>query len=299
MEFTTYLQLKGYSSKSITTIEKKAGYFKAWCAKENITDEAEISHNDIIAYIKHCTDKGITNKTAANYLSHVKTYYDYLVKVDIAKGNPCSNIIIKGIKKRALYDIIPFEQLEKLYHGYTITAVEAGHECIRKRNKVMLGLLVYQGLQSEELMKLEVQDLQLREGRITIHAGRKSASRIMKPEAHQVYELMDYLSDTRKGLLHQAGKTPKDTTLLFITADKGMAINSNTLTILIKHLRSQNGKVTSLNQIRASVIVHWLKLYNLRKVQYLAGHKYISSTEAYKSNNLEDLKEDISKYHPF
>jgi integrase/recombinase XerD len=299
MEFKEYLILKGYSSQSIITIEKKVRQFKTWCAEENITDEAEAGHNDIIAYIKHCTDKGVTQKTAANYISHVKTYYDYLVKVDMAKENPCSHIHIKGIKKKILYDIIPAEQLEKLYNSYTTIMADAGHGRIRKRNKAMLGLLVYQGLQSEELMKLEVRDLQLREGKITVHGGRRGASRTMKLEAHQIYELMDYTSDTRKELLQQAGKTPKDTTALFTTPRKGEGIDSNAVMQLLKQLQQQNPKVTSLNQIRASVIVHWLKLYNLRKVQYLAGHKYISSTEAYKSNNLEDLKEDISKYHPF
>lgn len=299
MEFNEYLHLKGYSSKSITTIEKKTGYFKTWCQQESITDEAEAGHNDIIAYIKHCTDRGVSYKTAANYIYHVKKYYDYLIKEDRAKENPCSHIKIKGIKRKILYDIIPFEQLEKLYHSYTITTADAGHERIRKRNKVMFGLLVYQGLQSEELMKLEVQDLQLREGKITVHAGRKSASRTMKLDTQQAFELMDYINDARKGLLQQSGKTPKDTTALFITARKGGPIESNTVAILLQQVQEINPKVTSLNQIRTSVIVHWLKLYNLRKVQYLAGHKYISSTEAYKSNNLEDLKEDISKYHPF
>lgn len=299
MEFTTYLQLKGYSSSTITTVEKKVKTFLQWCAQENIPDEAAISHNDIIAYIKYCRDKGVSQKTADNYMGHVKTYYDYLIKEDIARENPCSNIIIKGIKRRALHDIIPFEHLEELYRGYTITTADAGHERIRKRNKVMLGLLVYQGLQSEELIKLEVQDLQLREGKITVHGGRKSATRTMKLEAGQVYELMDYLNDTRKALLQQAGRTPKDTTALFITPRRGAHIESNAVAILTRHLRSQNGKVNSINQIRASVIVHWLRLYNLRKVQYLAGHRYISSTEAYKTSNLEGLKEDISKYHPF
>jgi len=47
------------------------------------------------------------------------------------------------------------------------------------------------------------------------------------------------------------------------------------------------------------VITHWLKLHNLRKVQYMAGHRYISSTESYKANNLDGLKEDIAKFHPF
>lgn len=60
-----------------------------------------------------------------------------------------------------------------------------------------------------------------------------------------------------------------------------------------------NSKIKTLEQVRASVITHWVKLYNLRKVQIMAGHRYISSTEAYKENNLDDLKEDIINFHPF
>lgn len=69
--------------------------------------------------------------------------------------------------------------------------------------------------------------------------------------------------------------------------------------MLVLHLKQMSSKIKSLDQVRASVIVHWLKLYNLRKVQVMAGHRYISSTESYKANNLDDLKEDIAKYHPF
>lgn len=299
MEFNEYLQLKGYSSKTIITYAEATANFLKWCGQENISDAAEVSHNDIIAYIKHCTDRGVSQKTAAHYILSIKQYYNYLIKEDVAKENPCSYIVIKGIKRKILYDIIPFEQLEKLYHSYTTNAAHNWFEVTRKRNKVMLGLLIYQGLQSEELSRLEVQDLQLREGKITIHGAKRSATRTMKLETQQAFELMDYINDTRKGLLHYGHKTPQDTTALFITAHKAKRIESNAISMLLQQVQTINSKVTSINQIRASVIVHWLKLYNLRKVQYLAGHKYISSTEAYKSNNLEDLKEDISKYHPF
>ncbi len=53
-----------------------------------------------------------------------------------------------------------------------------------------------------------------------------------------------------------------------------------------------------MKQLRTSVITHWLKNYNLREVQYMAGHRYVSSTEAYQINDLDDLIEDIGKYHP-
>jgi hypothetical protein len=33
-------------------------------------------------------------------------------------------------------------------------------------------------------------------------------------------------------------------------------------------------------------------------VQYMAGHRYVSSTENYLVNDIEDLQDDITKYHP-
>lgn len=299
MNFTEHLQLQGYSSTTIITYDEAATTFLKWCEQENISDATEVSHNDVIAYIKSCADRNISQKTIAHYIGSIKKYYDYLIHEAAITENPCSYIEIKGIQRKIVYDIIPFEALEYLYKTFTTESEKESERLKLQRDKAMLGLLIYQGLQTEELRRLEVQDLRLREGKITIHAGRRSAGRAMKLEAHQVFSLMDYLNDTRKALLQQTNKMPQDTTALFITTAKGTRIESNAVGRLLKQVTIINPAVTSFNQVRASVIVHWLKLYNLRKVQHLAGHKYISSTEAYKSNNLEDLKEDISKYHPF
>ena len=51
-------------------------------------------------------------------------------------------------------------------------------------------------------------------------------------------------------------------------------------------------------QIRASVTTNWLKHYKLREVPYRAGHKYVSSTERYRMDILEDLQKELEKYHP-
>ena len=53
-----------------------------------------------------------------------------------------------------------------------------------------------------------------------------------------------------------------------------------------------------LNPVHESVITRWLKQYNLRKTQYLAGHQYLSSTEAYQKSDLEGLQEVVQKYLP-
>jgi integrase/recombinase XerD len=45
-------------------------------------------------------------------------------------------------------------------------------------------------------------------------------------------------------------------------------------------------------------ITNWLKHFNLRETQYMAGHKYVSSTERYRMDNLEDMQKELEKYHP-
>jgi integrase/recombinase XerD len=83
---------------------------------------------------------------------------------------PVAFIRLQGIRSRAYYNILSPEELQRLYHQYPIfITYEPGklippqHQNIlsRKRNKVLLGLLVYQDLRVEEIKALRVQDLHL------------------------------------------------------------------------------------------------------------------------------------------
>jgi hypothetical protein len=63
---------------------------------------------------------------------------------------------------------------------------------------------------------------------------------------------------------------------------------------IFKKLKSYNRKVVNNTSIRASVIVNWLKHYNIREVQELAGHRHICSTESYKQDDLENLQKVVA-----
>ena len=163
----------------------------------------------------------------------------------------------------------------------------------KRRNKVILSLMIHQGLRVEEVAAIKLQDLQLRDGKIIIHAQRRIAARKMNLEPHQVYELMDYIHEVRKEFLQAHGATDK----LFTQWRNGENFHCITQ-MMLKHLRAINSRVKNFEQIRTSVVTQWLKQYDLRKVQYLAGHKYVSSTEAYKENIIDELQDDITKFHP-
>lgn len=67
----------------------------------------------------------------------------------------------------------------------------------------------------------------------------------------------------------------------------------------MEEIRGLNPVVTNALHLRGSIILAWLKLYSKRQVQYMAGHKYTSSTEKYAVQEIEDLQEAMAKCHPF
>ena len=300
-KFTEWMLLKKYSPKTVITNIRIVEYFRSWAARENIFELEEISYQDAMMFISWSSKHGASQKTIANYLNHVGKFYNFLLSEKLVTVNPVAHIKVQGIKRKVYYDILNVEELQTLYNLYPTGIViqdkhmppQSKNILSRKRNKVILSLLIYQGLRVEEISALELQDLQLREGKITIHAKRRTAARIMKLESHQVYELMDYIHETRKEFL-----TVKGTTSQLFLQWKTKDNFHNITHLMLTHLRTINSRVKNFDQLRASVITAWLKQYDLRKVQYLAGHKYVSSTEEYKANNIDELQDDVTKYHP-
>ena len=165
-----------------------------------------------------------------------------------------------------------------------------------KRNKIILGLMIWQGLGTRELATLTVKDVKLREGTIYIQGSRRSNERVLKLEAHQILDLMEYVLQVRQAII-QHKKDNHQSEALFLSVGESGEFRS-IMSKLIQKMNQQNPRITSVKQIRASVITQWLKHHNLRQVQYMAGHRYVSSTEAYLINDLEGLQEDIAKFHP-
>jgi integrase/recombinase XerD len=87
----------------------------------------------------------------------------------------------------------------------------------------MLSLLVYQGVKTEELIKLEVRDVKLKEGKIEIPGGLRSEGRILKLESHQVLEFYDYVNNTRREILT---KSEQQTDKLFVSIEGGDSLDS-------------------------------------------------------------------------
>jgi integrase/recombinase XerD len=304
------------SKATIKCYNSEVMEFIVWCDIQNIEAE-NCTSTEITSYLKHLQNKGQQNQTRNINLNILKHFFNYQIQNEQRENNPAKHIKIRGTKHKMLYPIYTKQELESLYHSYEVPTDEhkkakcnwfKNYKLSKHRNKAILSLMIYQGLCTDEINRLTLKDIKLKEGTLFISGTRKSNERTLELKPHQIMELMEYQLTTRNELLKlQSTLSPSGRAgegLLFLptpSAGKKTITDNDGINIwkrLSEEIRKTNKKFINFKQVRTSVITHWLKQYNLRQVQYMAGHRYVSSTESYLVNQMEDLQADIEQFHP-
>ncbi|WP_417888147.1 tyrosine-type recombinase/integrase [Zunongwangia sp.] len=288
-----YLTKNQYSQSTITVHNLRIKRFKSWLKMYGLT-ETQLDYGSLLQYAKYLqTEKSYQRSSVNNELRAVKLYYDYLIDQGEIGNNPAEQVTIRGARTKVISNLLSEEELEDLYYSYEIGHHDTFFKAAKLRDKVVLGFMVFQGITAVELYRLQEEYLQLRKGKIDIPGTRRSNSRTLKLQPVQIMELMDYLHETRPYLARKIN-TGNSEQLIYGSLDQLHTITGR----IIKNLKKYNRKICSYGQLRSSIIVNWLKRYNLRQVQYMAGHRYISSTEKYVQDDLENLHEIVNTFHP-
>ncbi len=278
-EFEKYLIDKKFSFSTISTYCYLVSKYLDSIDKRTIS---KINYNSIVKYITYLRKNN--NDVSINlHLVAIRHYFNF----KNLKYNPVKTHIKR---KPTVINSNTFtqEQLENIYDSFvcddTSTSV---------RDKVLLGLFVFQGIQPYEVKYIKVSDIDFDKLSISICQTTKSNSRVVPLNIKQVLLLNEYITVKRNELV---SNHKEQSELLIITSKSKNCTRSilNQLHIKIANLPNK----PNLRLLRTSVIRNWLKSNDVRNVQYLAGHKYISSTERYVIKDIEQLKKKVLKYHP-
>lgn len=286
-QFRKYLKAKSYGEKSIERKIKHLRRYEKWL-RQNSYQKEQIDYPKALWYLDWERKGGIADVTLNHYLNHVKHYYDYLMESKQINTNPYQNIQLKKKLGSAaplyLQDLLTTAQLDQIYQAYQ------ANPRLNQRDKIQLSLLIYQGLATAELSHLKVRHVNLQKAQINIPPSKSYAQRILPLQAIQILPLARFTEN----------KTPDQ--ILISYRSQSQASNSRTHLCqqINRELKKQrlNIPFSNLRQIRRSVIAQWVKHENLRQAQYLAGHRSVQSTERYQVQSIEQLIEEVGKYHP-
>ena len=295
MTIKQYLQKK-YSKSTLNSnlynIKRFTDYYQ---------NKAKIAtYQDVLTYIEHLRKNyDLHPRTLRHCLYGVKLYFNYLLETGKRNDHPCSELYLKDkINKQIQVDnLYSPETLERFIESYQIK--KKIH--LENRNKIIIGLLVYQALTVGEIVRLEVQNIDLDKGEIFIKGSseitsKSPRSRTLPLQAKQVLLIHKYLDKDREDLLKYNKENQAEN--VFILGQYGDSIKPHGISRIINENRKENEKIQPM-KIRQSVIANLLKKENdTRVVQVFAGHKRASTTVQYKQSDLEILQTAVNEYHP-
>ncbi|MFL2621553.1 MAG: tyrosine-type recombinase/integrase [Flavobacteriaceae bacterium] len=286
--FKDFLKLeKKYSDHTLLAYSNDIESFFSFLKSEfKQLEHEEVNYSQVRYWITKLVDMGLSNGTINRKVSSLKTYYKYLVKIEVLKSSPLLNH--KALKQNKKIQI-PFSEDEIK----AVLELNINNHFDDIRNKLIVELLYSTGIRRAELINLKLTDVDISQNQIKV-LGKRNKERYIP--------LMKSVQDTislyliKRNLLDSIYDKP----YLFLTK-KGKKIYSALVYRIVKNYFTQaSAKVKkSPHILRHSFATHLLNNgADLNSVKELLGHSSLASTQVYTHNNISELKKVYSRSHP-
>ena len=230
---------------------------------------------------------GIKDSTVVSYAGKLKTFFKWLKERKYIDSNPFDVLRLPQpifIDRRALTG----EQIKRIMGA---VAQSAPNSFLLKRDMAMVGILTFCGLRRNELVSLELRDLDLFDGFITVRPETSKSKRMRKVpiNTHLKMYLDEYLQERKK----RGCKTE----YLFVSNGMDRRLTLHGLKHWVERVTISSGVKFHLHRFRHTFATN-LAMQNVGaiKIQKLMGHSDIKMTQTYlRSVSTEDMREDVNK----
>ena len=288
-ELEQYLQSK-YRPQTVKAYLYDIGNYQSYVGE---TAAQNAKYNTILDYMAHLRERpNMKTHTIQRIVSALKKYYDYLIESEQRTSHPCQDFQLRDKRPRSvqIQDLFTPQELQSLLQRTERYAL------LKRRNTLIMSLLVHQALSAAEIVNLTLDDVDLDKATLNVASSTQNNGRILDLKATQISLLYGYINEDRPQLLTQ--KTPYLIVSKLENSDKNTFGTEGVQYLVGTYQCFFNRKITPTT-IRQSVIANRLKAgEDLRHVQVFAGHRRISSTEKYKVSGLDELKNAIQRHHP-
>lgn len=222
----------------------------------------------------------------ARTLSAVKQLYGLLHRLDRRSDNPTEHLAPPQ-QEQKLPPLISENQIDALLEAPDTDTVHG------LRDKALLETLYAAGLRVSEAAGLQMQDLDLQRGLVTV-IGKGNKQRIIPLGGEALYWLEGYLKTARGALLKN---TPCDA--VFVSQKKTGISRQLAWMIVKQHALAAGIRTLSPHGLRHAFATHLISHgADLRSVQAMLGHASLNTTQIYTHVADERLKQIVQTHHP-
>lgn len=232
-------------------------------------------------------DVGISPRSQQRINAGIKAFFRFLRMEGYIEEDP--SLLLENPKLGLhLPEVLSIEEIDSLIGAIDLGAAEG------QRNRAIIETLYGCGLRVSELVNLEINRVYADEEYIVV-TGKGDKQRIVPISQVALDEIREYLP--QRAMLKIK---PGDENILFLNR-RGGRLTRQMVFIMINRLAEAAGikKRISPHTLRHSFATHLLEGgANLRAIQQMLGHEYISTTEIYLHLDRSMLREEILLHHP-
>ncbi|MBU8877821.1 tyrosine recombinase XerC [Bacillus sp. FJAT-29790] len=287
--FIEYLQIeKSYSQYTIEHYQYDIREFFMFISEQAIKDLEDVKYFDVRIYLTKLFDQKLARKSVARKISCLRSFFKFLVREKIVAENPFALVSIPKAEKR-LPEFFYEEELLQLFQACETDTP------IGQRNKALLELLYATGMRVSECSQICIKDLDMYISTVLVHGkGKKERYIPFGSFAHDALQL--YIQNGRKLLLTKEASNDA----LFLNY-RGGPLTSRGIRLILNKLLEQSALTGKIHphKLRHTFATHLLANgADMRTVQELLGHSFLSSTQVYTHVTNEYLRKTYMTHHP-
>ena len=260
------------------------GALADWCDKAGIETWAELDDERIRTFSAAAFRKGLSPKSIQRRLSAARSFFRYLLREKHVRKNPVLSVSAPKAGKR-LPENLDADRMARLLDI-------KGDGPLVARDRAMLELLYSSGLRLSELTGLNLGDVDVSDGTVTV-TGKGGKERIVPVGKFALQALRAWLKE-------RPALADVDERAIFVS-QRGKRISPRSVQARVDHWARRQGIDTRVypHLFRHSFATHLLESsHDLRGVQELLGHANISTTQVYTHLDFQHLAQIYDQTHP-
>lgn len=278
---------KGLSRNTLESYGRDLRFFAAWLETQG-RGLLLADRSDLLNYLNHRSSIGVASRSVARGLSAIRSFYKYLLRENRIVEDPTLRIDNPKLGRK-LPDTLSESEVDALLAAPN-TASAVGY-----RDRTMLELLYATGLRVTELVTLEMNDLNLRQGVLRV-MGKGGKERLVPMGDEAMAWVEGFVRDHRSLLMRRS-----ESEAVLFPSNRGREMTRQAFWYLIKRHAAEAGIRHSLSphSLRHAFATHLVNHgADLRVVQLLLGHSDLSTTQIYTHVAKQRMQALHAAHHP-